>query len=119
MASRRTKGRARTAGRRSPRFGGRGRTRRATGQSDTEHSTYIYVPQLRAVVAGDIAYNDVHSHVGATDHTKPLAWIDTLRGIAALAEADSPSALIEAVLAKHGGRLNVTTLYHCAYLRLG
>lgn len=55
-----------------------------TGQSDTEHSTYVHIPELATVIAGDIAYNGVYPHIGATDHAKRLSWIVTLREIAAL-----------------------------------
>lgn len=54
------------------------------GRSDAEISTILYVPSLRAVVAGDIAYNDVHVNVAATDRPGRLAWIDALQKIVAL-----------------------------------
>jgi glyoxylase-like metal-dependent hydrolase (beta-lactamase superfamily II) len=55
-----------------------------TGQSDTAHSTYLHVPELGAVIVGDIAYNDVHMHLGATDHAKRMQWIQTLCEIGSL-----------------------------------
>lgn len=33
------------------------------------------------MIAGDIAYNDVHVHVGATDDAKRTEWIQTLREV--------------------------------------
>ncbi len=56
----------------------------ATGQSDISHSSYLYIPDLKAVIVGDIAYNDVHPSLVTSDHHKRRAWIDTLAGIQAL-----------------------------------
>jgi glyoxylase-like metal-dependent hydrolase (beta-lactamase superfamily II) len=55
-----------------------------TGQSDTARSTYLHIPELAAIVAGDIAYNGVHMRLGDTDHDKRMAWIQTLSELAAL-----------------------------------
>lgn len=54
------------------------------GRSDAEISTILYVPSLKAVVAGDIAYNDVHVNVAATNRAGRQAWIDALHRIAGL-----------------------------------
>jgi glyoxylase-like metal-dependent hydrolase (beta-lactamase superfamily II) len=54
------------------------------GQSDCEHSTFLHVKEASAVVIGDIAYNGVHMHLGATDHAKRLEWVETIRGVAVL-----------------------------------
>lgn len=56
----------------------------AVQQSDSVHSTYLHVPDLRAVIAGDIAYNDVHVNIASTDHARRLAWIDSLRAVGRL-----------------------------------
>lgn len=53
----------------------------ATGQSDVDDSSYVYVPSLSAVMVGDIAYNDVHPTLVTSDHEKRLAWIQTLSQI--------------------------------------
>ena len=57
----------------------------ATGQSDISHSSYLHIPELKAVIVGDIAYNDVHPTLIDSDHDKRKAWIDTLTEIQALA----------------------------------
>ncbi|MBT2552545.1 MBL fold metallo-hydrolase [Arthrobacter sp. ISL-5] len=54
------------------------------GRSDISHSSYLYVPDLRAVIVGDIAYNDVHPTLVNSDHQTRQAWIDTLTEIQAL-----------------------------------
>jgi len=54
------------------------------GRSDADISTILYVPSLRAVVAGEIAYNDVHVNVAATNRAGRQAWIDALKKIAGL-----------------------------------
>jgi glyoxylase-like metal-dependent hydrolase (beta-lactamase superfamily II) len=56
----------------------------AVTQSDSAHSTYLHVPELRALIVGDIAYNDVHVNVASTDHAKRMAWIESLRALADL-----------------------------------
>jgi glyoxylase-like metal-dependent hydrolase (beta-lactamase superfamily II) len=37
------------------------------GQGDIEHSTILHVPQIGAVVAGDVCYNQVHMMTAYTD----------------------------------------------------
>ncbi|MFK0113794.1 MBL fold metallo-hydrolase [Streptomyces sp. NPDC091217] len=54
------------------------------GQGDIEDSTILYVPQLDAVVAGDICYNQVHMMTAFTDDEKREAWIANLDRIAAM-----------------------------------
>ena len=54
------------------------------GQGDTEHSTIVHVPSLRAVVAGDVVYNQVHMLTALTDATAREAWIASIDSIAAL-----------------------------------
>lgn len=125
-----------------------------TGQSDTAHSTFLYVPALAAIIAGDIAYNDVHCNIASTDHRKRLEWIETLRKLgelrpeivvadhrrpdaadtaavvpetsayitdfdAVLAEGGGVAEVIEKMLALYPTRLNITTVYHCAYALAG
>jgi glyoxylase-like metal-dependent hydrolase (beta-lactamase superfamily II) len=56
----------------------------AVEQSDSVHSTYLHIPELQALIVGDIAYNDVHVNIASTDHAKRLAWMDSLRTIGEL-----------------------------------
>ncbi|TRW77592.1 MBL fold metallo-hydrolase [Mycolicibacterium sp. 018/SC-01/001] len=55
----------------------------ATGQSDHVDSSYIHLPELDAVIVGDIAYNDVHCALMGSDHTMRRQWIATIEGVAA------------------------------------
>lgn len=55
-----------------------------TGRSDISHSSYLYVPDLKAVIVGDIAYNDVHPTLVNSDHSTRKEWIDILVEIQAL-----------------------------------
>ncbi len=57
----------------------------SVGQGDTEHSTFLHVPSLDAVVGGDIVYNGVHMMMLETDEQKRDAWIASLDAVAALA----------------------------------
>jgi glyoxylase-like metal-dependent hydrolase (beta-lactamase superfamily II) len=56
----------------------------ATGQSDHVDSSYLHLPELEAVIVGDIAYNDVHCALMDSDHDKRREWIDTLNEVQAL-----------------------------------
>jgi glyoxylase-like metal-dependent hydrolase (beta-lactamase superfamily II) len=55
------------------------------GQSDTAPSTVVHVPDLDAVVGGDVAYNRIHMWLAQTDHEARLAWIASIDKIEALA----------------------------------
>jgi glyoxylase-like metal-dependent hydrolase (beta-lactamase superfamily II) len=54
------------------------------GQGDTEHSTIVHVPSIRAVVGGDVVYNEVHMMTAETDAQSRQDWIDNLDQIASL-----------------------------------
>jgi len=121
------------------------------GQSDTSPSTVVHVPDLDAVVGGDVCYNRIHVWLALTNHEARLAWIDTIGKIEALAprivvaghkapgapdddlaeliagtrqyiidfdEAERVSSsreeLVKKMLATHGDRGNVYTLWTAA-----
>jgi glyoxylase-like metal-dependent hydrolase (beta-lactamase superfamily II) len=44
-------------------------------QADSAPSTFVHIPALDAVVAGDVAYNGIHQFLAFTDHDKRLQWI--------------------------------------------
>jgi glyoxylase-like metal-dependent hydrolase (beta-lactamase superfamily II) len=55
------------------------------GQSDTWNTTYLHIPSLNMVVAGDCVYNDVHQFLGETNSKEGQnAWISVINDIAAL-----------------------------------
>ncbi|MBT2534416.1 MBL fold metallo-hydrolase [Arthrobacter sp. ISL-48] len=49
-----------------------------TGQSDVSDSSYVHIPELSAVIVGDIAYNDVHPTLVTSTHETRQGWIDTM-----------------------------------------
>jgi glyoxylase-like metal-dependent hydrolase (beta-lactamase superfamily II) len=55
------------------------------GQGDTEHSTILHLPEIDAVVAGDVVYNQVHMMIGEADAAARAAWIASLDAIETLA----------------------------------
>lgn len=58
------------------------------GHSDTHDSSFLHVPALDMVVAGDVCYNELHQWlVEATTAEKRGAWVAALRQIAALKPA--------------------------------
>lgn len=80
----------------------------ATGHSDTDDTTCLYVPSLELVVAGDVVYNGVHQYLSeSTTHEKRLDWLAALDAIDALkpkiviaghkrsANADGPEVIEE------------------------
>jgi glyoxylase-like metal-dependent hydrolase (beta-lactamase superfamily II) len=54
------------------------------GQGDTVHSTILYAPSIKAVVTGDVVYNQVHMMMGETGEAQREAWIHSLDQIAGL-----------------------------------
>jgi glyoxylase-like metal-dependent hydrolase (beta-lactamase superfamily II) len=60
------------------------------GHADTDGSTCLHVPEIGLVVAGDVAYNDVHLHLGEPGGDGTAEWIRALDTIEAL----EPTAVI-------------------------
>ncbi|KAF4544447.1 uncharacterized protein LTHEOB_6017 [Lasiodiplodia theobromae] len=61
------------------------------GHSDTDATTFLHVPALRLVVAGDIVYNDVHMWMAETlDDAGREAWVAALDRI----EACEPAVVV-------------------------
>lgn len=48
------------------------------GQSDTAPSSIVHIPDLDAVVGGDVAYNGIHCWLAQTDHEKREGWLVAL-----------------------------------------
>ncbi len=111
----------------------------------------MHVPDLDAVVGGDVCYNRIHMWLALTNHEARLAWIDSIDKIEALAPriivaghkapgapdddlaelivgsrqyiidfdeaarvSSSREELVEKMLATHGNRGNVYTLWTAA-----
>jgi glyoxylase-like metal-dependent hydrolase (beta-lactamase superfamily II) len=54
------------------------------GQADTAESTVLHIPSLAAVIAGDLAYNEVHMMTAETGAAERAQWIANLDEVAAL-----------------------------------
>jgi hypothetical protein len=54
------------------------------GYSDTDHTTCLNVPSIGLVVAGDVAYNDVHLYLAESNAQTRHEWISALDKIEAL-----------------------------------
>jgi glyoxylase-like metal-dependent hydrolase (beta-lactamase superfamily II) len=48
------------------------------GHTDTDDTTVLHVPSMGLVVAGDVAYNDVHVYLAESDHDKRMEWLRAL-----------------------------------------
>lgn len=59
-------------------------------QGDDEGSSYLWIPSLKAIVAGDIVYENVAVWVLETDKTQRKKWIETLKQL----EARKPEVVI-------------------------
>lgn len=58
------------------------------GHSDTHDSTFVHIPDLSMVVAGDVCYNELHQWLAeAVDEPRRNAWIAALEKIASLKPA--------------------------------
>jgi glyoxylase-like metal-dependent hydrolase (beta-lactamase superfamily II) len=55
------------------------------GQSDTHPSSVVHIPDLDAVVGGDVAYNGIHMWMQQTDHDARIGWLKALDVIEGLA----------------------------------
>jgi glyoxylase-like metal-dependent hydrolase (beta-lactamase superfamily II) len=55
-----------------------------TGFTDTQGSTALWVPDLRLVVAGDVAYNGIHQYMAETTTASRREWIRATEKLAAL-----------------------------------
>ncbi|MFD9071506.1 MBL fold metallo-hydrolase [Streptomyces lasiicapitis] len=55
-----------------------------TGFTDTDGSTALWVPDLRLIVAGDVAYNGVHQYMGETTTASREEWMRATDTLAAL-----------------------------------
>jgi len=54
------------------------------GHTDTRNTTCLHVPSIGLVVAGDVAYNDVHVHLGESNADSRQEWIAALDMIESL-----------------------------------
>lgn len=55
-----------------------------TGFTDTPGSTALWVPELRLVVAGDVAYNGIHQYMAETTTESREEWMRATEKLAAL-----------------------------------
>jgi glyoxylase-like metal-dependent hydrolase (beta-lactamase superfamily II) len=55
-----------------------------TGHTDTRNTTCLHAPSIGLVVAGDVAYNDVHIHLGESTADSRKEWIAALDMIESL-----------------------------------
>jgi glyoxylase-like metal-dependent hydrolase (beta-lactamase superfamily II) len=58
------------------------------GRTDTQDTTFVHVPEISLVVAGDIVYNGVHLYLAETDRQLRREWIGAVDAITALSPAD-------------------------------
>ncbi len=56
-------------------------------QGDHAHATAIYVPAIKALIAGDIVFEDVHPWLGEHTPQQRQAWLQTLDQLSALKPA--------------------------------
>ena len=54
------------------------------GHTDTDHTTCLHVPSAGLVVAGDVAYNDVHLYLAESNANTRREWIAALDAIESL-----------------------------------
>ncbi|MEO8704523.1 MAG: MBL fold metallo-hydrolase [Kofleriaceae bacterium] len=56
-----------------------------SGQGDSADNTYVWIPSIKTVIAGDIVYSGVHAWTAETTAESRKAWQKTLDDITALA----------------------------------
>lgn len=50
-------------------------------QGDTDANTMLWLPWQKALIAGDVVFNDLHVYTAETDMIARRRWLDTLRKI--------------------------------------
>jgi len=73
-------------------------------QGDTNENTMLWLPEQRALIAGDTVFNDMHVYTAETDSNARKNWSNTLKKIREL----KPSVVIPGH-GKVGARLDATT----------
>ena len=53
-------------------------------QGDDTHNSYVYIPSIRTVVAGDVVYNGIYPWTRETNKAQRQDWIKTVNKIQAL-----------------------------------
>ncbi|MBL0219415.1 MAG: hypothetical protein IPQ07_36790 [Myxococcales bacterium] len=53
-------------------------------QGDAPENSYVWIPSIKTVIAGDIVYRGVHPWTAETNAEKRKAWIKTIDEISAL-----------------------------------
>jgi glyoxylase-like metal-dependent hydrolase (beta-lactamase superfamily II) len=53
----------------------------AVGQGDIGPCAALHIPQVRALIAGDVAYNQIHPMLALANRSQIDAWIDSLGGL--------------------------------------
>src|SRR6266852_3219315 len=54
------------------------------GHTDTDYTSYLHVPSVGLVVAGDVAYNDVHLYLAESNAQTRREWLSALDTIESL-----------------------------------
>jgi glyoxylase-like metal-dependent hydrolase (beta-lactamase superfamily II) len=57
---------------------------RGVVQGDDAANSYVWIPSIKTIVAGDIVYNGVHPWTAETNATARAAWLKTLDELSAL-----------------------------------
>ena len=73
-------------------------------QGDTDENTMLWLPEQRALIAGDTVFNDMHVYTAETDSNARKDWSNTLKKIREL----KPSVVIPGH-SKVGAPLDATT----------
>jgi len=69
------------------------------GRTDTGSSTSLHVPSAGLVVAGDVAYGEIHPYLAETDTASRVEWISALDRLEAL----KPRAVVPGHRVPEGG----------------
>jgi glyoxylase-like metal-dependent hydrolase (beta-lactamase superfamily II) len=80
-------------------------------QGDHAHSTAVWVPDAKTLVAGDLLFNQVHLWLGETTPTARLAWIESVNRLAALGAVTIVAGHKRPGLADDVGSLTFTKNY--------
>jgi len=80
-------------------------------QGDHVHCTYIWIPESRTLIAGDLLYNGVFVWLGEHRQAQYAAWLDSLERLEALMPAMIVAGHRNPVLSDDADSINFTRKY--------
>ncbi|MEP7247086.1 MAG: MBL fold metallo-hydrolase [Gammaproteobacteria bacterium] len=86
-------------------------------QGDHVHSTAVWVPDAKALMAGDLLFNEMHLWLGESSHDARLAWANSVEQLASLGAVTVVAGHKKPGLPDDASSLEYTRKYLAAFER--